>query len=207
MRRTQFVLLVLPALLVALAAGCGAGAPAGNPSSSASDVAQFSVYKNPEYLFSIAYPTGWTKAIEALASTSPNTGDRLLTATFVDPEGAVATSGRPVDGATVEVFQLDKAVEPGKRYASTAMRIMGGALLPRLKRVQLAGKPKQVTVHGDPGWSVAYRYSLQGHTMQALSVLVLKHRYAYWVTGHATAETWSALWPRLRTSLGTFRVR
>ena len=207
MRRTQFVLLVVAALLVGLVAGCGAGTPASSPSSSASGVARFIVYQNPEYLFSIAYPAGWTKSIEASASTSPKTGDQLLTATFLDPKGAVAASGKPVDGDTVEVFQLDKAVKPGNRYASTAMRIMGGSLLPRLERVQLAGKPAQVTVHGDLGWRVAYRYSLHGHAMQALSVLVLKHRYAYWVTGQATAETWSGSWPRLRISLGTFRVR
>jgi len=207
MRRTQFALAVLLALLVALAAGCATGTPAGNPSSSASGVAQFSAYKNAEYLLSIAYPAAWAKTIEASATTSPKTGDRLLAATFIDSKGAVAKSGTSVDGDTVEVFQLDKAVKPGKRYTNTAMRIIDGSLLPRLKRVQLAGKPKEVTVHGDPGWSVAYRYALQGQTMQALSVLVLKHRYAYWVTGHATAETWSRLWPQLRISLGSFRVR
>jgi len=183
------------------------GTPASNPSSSASGAAQFSAYRNAEYLLSIAYPAGWTKTIATAASTAPKTGDRLLAATFLDPKGAVAKSGMPVDGVMVEVFQLDRVVTPGKRYTSTAMRIMGGSLLPRLKLVQLADRPKDVTVHGDPGWSVAYRYSLQGHTMQALSVLVFKHRYAYWLTGHATAETWSGLWPQLRISLGTFRVR
>jgi hypothetical protein len=206
MRRTRFPVPVLLALIVALAAGCGAATPAGNPSS-ASGVEHFGVYKNAEYLFSIAYPAAWTKTIKASASASPATGDLLLTAAFVDLKGGLAKSGKPVDGDIVEVFQLDKAVRPGTRYTNTAMRITGGSLLPRLNRVQLAGKPKEVTVHGDPGWSVAYRYSLQGHTMQALSVLVLKHRYAYWLTGQATAETWSGVWPRLRISLGTFRVR
>ncbi|MEI6502422.1 MAG: hypothetical protein WCP21_15530 [Armatimonadota bacterium] len=147
MRRTQFALAVLLALLVPLAAGCGMGTPAGNPSSSASGAVQFSAYENADYPFSIAYPAGWTKTIVTAASTSPKTGDRLLAATFLDPKGAVAKSGMPVDGVTVEVFQLDKAVTLGKRYTNTALRIMGGSLLPRLKRIQLAGKPKDVTVH------------------------------------------------------------
>jgi len=207
MRRTRFVLPVLLALLGVVAAGCGTAAPAGAPAASPSGVARFSAYKNAQYVFGIAYPSGWSKSIAAPVSTSPKTGERLFQGTFLDPHGTVTKGGQALDGVTVEVYQLDKTVKPGVRYTSTAMRIIGGSLLPKLQHIQVAGKAKAVSVHGDPGWSVGYRFRQQGYIVQALSVLVLKHRYAYWVTGKATSDTWSELWPALRISLGTFRVR
>jgi hypothetical protein len=207
MRRALFVLSALTALCFGAATGCGSTTPASNPSSSASGAAQFTVYKNAKFGFSLVYPARWTRTVSVSASASPQTGERLLAMTLIDPQGAEVQGGQLADGESVEVYQLDRAVKPGVRYTSVAMRVMGGSLLPRLQSLEVKAKPKEVSVHGDPGWSVAYTYALHGHSMLALSVLVLKHRYAYWVTGQSTAETWSAMWPRLRISLGTFRVR
>ena len=81
-----------------------------------------------------------------------------------------------------------------------------GTPLPKLKGVQILKPLKEISIHGDPAWLITYSYGLGTHTIFAEYALLLKHTYAYWLTGQSDAYTWKTMWPVLSVVLGAFRV-
>lgn len=203
------VLASLAFVLVALLAGCGNGGalPATGGVASASAPAQFKVatIEDHQLRFKVSYPYGWLVSRWRAPAGPRKTGEQLLNMAFANPKGTVV-DGKYIDGEQLSVFRLNREVKAGANYPSTARNIVMGNLLPKLHSVQIIKPLQQISVHGDPGWRIGYRYHLGSHTVFAESALILKHTYAYWLTGQSDAYAWRTSWPVLSVVLGAFQA-
>ncbi len=103
------------------------------------------------------------------------------------------------------MYQLDRAVKPGAKYPDTSRHIMGDPA-PKLADVQPQGPPSEITLHGDPGWQISYSLHSGRAQIWAGSALILKHQYAYWLTGQSATPRWRTTWPVLSVAMGAFRA-
>ena len=208
--RKSLNVLALPALalllIIASLPGCGSGGalPATGGVASAPARLKVRMYKDRQLRFTVAFPQGWVVSKWHAPAGVPKTGDLVSTVAFANPKGTTI-NGRYVDAEHVSVSQLDRAVKPGAKYPDTSRRIMSN-LLHKLTDAQPTGPPTEFTSNGDPGWRISYSYTLDGQQIFASSGLILKHQYAYWLTGQSAAGAWRTTWPVLRVAMGAFKV-
>ena len=194
-------------VLGASLAGCGSGGalPVTGQANSAPAKVKAITFRDRPLRFSVAYPFGWRVSQWRAPTGARKTGQLLLSLGFADPTGTVV-KGKYVDGEQLSVFQLDRAVKPGVKFSDTARRIVMGSLLSKLSGVAIRKPLHEISVNGDPGWQVGYTYNIGGHTVFADSAIVLKHSYAYWLTGQSDSHAWRKTWPVLSVVMGAFKA-
>jgi hypothetical protein len=160
---------------------------------------------NTEYAFRMAYPVSWLRSTWQKEPGSPSASTLQFLLSYADPGGA-QVKGSYVDGEQVAVHLLSRSVLPGEVSREGALRIVRGVMLKDLPGFGFRREMDKVDVHGDTGWLVDYSYRIGTMTIWARSILVLKGKYAYWVTGQSSSTTWNSVYPPLETALSYFRV-
>jgi hypothetical protein len=207
MRGTRYrVMAVVLGVLALGAASCG-----GSPSPSASATVSHGpspvmvrTYADDEFGFTIRYPDGWIKA-ESRAPAGSVTPLRM-SVVFADPDGAMV-DGSLVDGVGVTVYKLDRSTTAAQvRKHPDAFKVVSDEIMAQLDDVTVTTALSPVEVNGAPGFSVVYRHSLNGQQVGAVSYLIPRGRYAYWVTGQATPATWDSAGEELGPSMDSFTL-
>jgi hypothetical protein len=66
---------------------------------------------------------------------------------------------------------------------------------------------RPITVNGTLGFQITYSYLVDGTPTGAMSYLLPRGRFAYWITGQASADTWSMAWRDLAPAMASFTVK
>ncbi len=209
--RTRHLILTLlagAALIVPLAAlsACSSSAPSAAGSPTAAPVSAFALVTNAKYQFSIRYPLRWVSAVHA-AKANDKVVTSLLSMNWADPKGATAGGLGYIDGLQVSVYAMSKRVGAHDLTVHRAafVGIVAG-LLKLLPDVKITDPIKPITLNGTPGLQVTYTYSNQGAQVGAMSYLLAKGAYGYWVTGQSSKATWSSAWSKLGPAMASFTI-
>jgi hypothetical protein len=212
--RNLALIVTVSAVVVALAAGASACASSGSStlpdqvppaakSMSPAPASAFGLDANKHYGYSVRYPLGWLSAsTKATAS-----GDALVSTLWADPKGKVV-SGHALDTLQVAVYAMTKPVK-ATDLVSHAGDFKGivNSLIKDLPKLKVTDPFKPITVNGTKGFQVTYTYDAQNVEAGAMSYLLLpKGSYAYWITGQASADTWSASWSKLTPAMSSFTI-
>jgi len=213
-------LALLPALAALLAAvsllgACASSAtstlpdqvPTATGSPSAAPVSAFGLTTSAKYLFSVRYPLRWISAVQAAKS-----GDKvvttLLSMSWADPKGATIGSGLAyVDTLHVSVYQMSRKVGPHDVATHrAAFAAIAAGMLKDLPGLRITDPIRPLTLNGTPGLQVTYTYTVQGTRVGAMSYLLPKGQYCYWVSGQSSPTTWSNAWSKLAPAMASFTV-
>ena len=124
------------------------------------------------------------------AGSHDKTGRHCLT---TDPHGKLV-QGHYVDALQVSVYALSKAVQPADLVTHSGdFKAIVDGLTKGLPMFAVSDPFRPITVNGTKGFQITYTYGIHSTPAGAMSYLLLKGRYAYWITGQATADTWSAV--------------
>jgi hypothetical protein len=204
------VLMAVSGLTACTSSKGGSGLP--NPFQSATggaspaSAAAFGVAASKQYGFSLKVPLGWVSA-----STSAKAGDTsgapLESVSWTNPKGKVV-AGHYVDALQVSVYAMTKAVKPADlvKHARDFKGIAYG-LIKGLPTLAVTDPIKPITVNGTKGFQVTYTYAVDNTPTGAMSYLLPKGRYAYWITGQASSETWTAAWSKLTPAMAAFTIK
>jgi hypothetical protein len=206
--------MTVSAALLALAAGLGACASSGSAtlpdqvppaarSMSPAPPSAFGVGTNKQYRFSIDYPLGWLSASTKAAAS----GDALTSTLWADPKGKVV-GGHAFDTLQVAVYAMAKPVKAAdlKSHAGDFDLIVH-SLIKGLPKLRITDAFRPITVNGTKGFQITYTYDAQNTEAGAMSYLLLpKGRYAYWITGQASADTWAQSWSKLTPAMASFTI-
>ncbi len=216
MRARHLALFLIVASTLAagcLSAGCSSNAnstlpdqvPSASGSPSAAPASAFGQATSKKYGLTMRYPLGWVSAAHE-AKAGDKAGGALISLSWADPKGKVIGNGF-VDTLNVSVYALSKPVKPGDltRYKSNFKAIVY-TMIKGLPGLVVSAPFEPITVNGTKGFQVTYAYKVQGTRVGAMSYLLPKGRYAYWVTGQSSAATWSASWSKLAPAMGSFAI-
>ena len=175
------------------------GSPSGAP------VSAFGLTTSAKYQFSIRYPLRWVSAVQAAKS-----GDKvvttLLSLSWADPKGKVVGGGF-VDTLHVSVYAMSKKVGPHDVATHRAAFVaIAAGMLKDLPHLRITEPIRPLTLNGTPGLQVTYTYTVQGARVGAMSYLLPKGRYGYWVSGQSSATTWSSAWSKLAPAMASFTI-
>lgn len=216
MRARHLALFLIVASTLAagcLSAGCSSNAkatppdqvPSASGSPSAAPLSAFGQATSKKYGLAVRYPLGWVSAARE-AKAGDKAGGTLISLSWANPKGKVVGGGF-VDALHVSVYAMTKPVKPGDltRYKGDFKAIVDG-MIKGLPDVVVTDPFKPITVNGTKGFQITYAYSVQGTRVGAMSYLLPKGSYAYWVTGQSSAATWSASWSKLAPAMASFTV-
>lgn len=204
----------LLAVVLGLSACASSGGASGLPSqvpavagySSAAPASSFGLATNKRYGFSLRYPLGWVSATTSAAPGNPS-GGALFSASWADPHGKLV-QGHYVDALQVSVYALSKAVQPADLVTHSGdFKAIVDGLTKGLPMFAVSDPFRPITVNGTKGFQITYTYGIHSTPAGAMSYLLLKGRYAYWITGQATADTWSAAWAKLTPAMASFTIK
>ena len=219
MRKLTVIALSLVVAVVALGvAGCTSSSSSGAPGSGAAlqpgsgsyageaPASEFALYGSAKYRFAMRYPKGWPSTTSG-APAGDTSGAPATSTTWADPKGK-QVNGQCLDALQVSVYELTKPATAAdvKKHAADFKAIAWG-LIKSLPGFAVTDPLKPITLNGSKGFQVTYTYSLQGTPAGAMSYLIPKGRYAYWLTGQASKETWSSAWAKLTPSMASFTVK
>ncbi len=206
--------ITLGAALLALTAGLGACASSGSStlpdqvtaaakSMSPAPASAFGLDTNKQYRFSVDYPLGWL-SVSAKGATS---GEALTSTLWADPKGKVV-AGHALDTLSVSVYAMTKPVKATDLVSHSGdFKVIVDDLIKGLPRLKVTDAFRPVTVNGTKGFQVTYTYDSQSTKAGAMSYLLLpKGRYAYWITGQASADTWAQSWSKLTPAMASFTI-
>jgi hypothetical protein len=211
--RTRHLILALlagAALIVPLGAlsACSSSetSPSGSPS--AAPVSAFGLASSAKYGFTIRYPLRWLSAVHA-AKPGDKVVTTLLSMSWANPEGATVGGGLGyIDSLQVSVYAMSKRV--GARDVTThrpAFVAITASLLKGLPGLKITDPITPLTLNGTPGLQVTYTYTAEGTRVGAMSYLLPKGAYGYWVTGQSSKATWSSAWSKLAPAMASFTIR
>jgi len=196
-----------------LSAGCSSNAnstvpdqvPSASGSPSAAPASAFGQATSKKYGLAIRYPLGWVSSAREIKA-GDKAGSALISITWADPKGKVVGGGF-VDLLHVSVYALSRPVKPGDvtRYKGD-FKAIAYSMIKGLPGLALSGPIKPVTVNGTTGFQVTYAYQVSGTRAGAMSYLLPKGKYAYWVTGQSSAATWSTSWTKLTPAMASFTI-
>jgi hypothetical protein len=72
--------------------------------------------------------------------------------------------------------------------------------------VYVTDPPTLVTINGTRGIGMTYTFGLNGTPTGAMSYLLPRGHYAYWVTGQSSAATWLTTWSKLGPAMASFTI-
>jgi hypothetical protein len=197
----------LVAPLGALSA-CASNAPSATGSPTAAPMTSFGLAASAKYRFSIRYPLRWISAVHA-AKPGDKVVTTLLSWSWADPKGATVGGGLGyVDTLHVSVYALSKPV--GAHDVAThkaAFVAITAGMLKGLPGLKITDPIAPITLNGVPGLQVTYSYTTEGTRIGAMSYLLPKGAYGYWVTGQSSAATWSSAWSKLAPAMASFTIR
>jgi len=188
------------------ASGLPSQSPAANGTPSPAPPSAFGQATNKQYGISIRYPLGWVSAART-APAGDTSGAPLLSVSWADSKGKVVNGGF-VDVLHVSVYALTKPVKPNDvvRYAASFKGIAAG-LIKGLPGLKLTEPFKPLTLNGTKGIQITYTYMIHNTPTGAMSYLLPKGRYAYWVSGQSSADTWAASWSKLAPAMASFTIK
>lgn len=201
-RRILALVLALAGLTLT-AAACSASVSTGGsatPSSSAGKT-----YTNAQYKFSITPDPVFTQG-KATDSTSSGSS-AVFNIAFADVNGT-KVGGSYVDGVQVSVYKLTRAVKPGeipklkKEFTGVVSQLIGG-----LGGGKIVQPLRLVQINGVPGFRLAYTYKQDTTDMAAITYFLIKGQYEYQATGQASQQSWTALSPKLESTVKSFTVQ
>jgi hypothetical protein len=202
-------LLACTALVMAIGlSACSSGALVPNATGSsptAAPASAFSAAAYKRYGISLLYPRGWVSA----ASGAKSGGARgpLLELMWGNPKGKVS-DGHLIDALSVTVFALNRPVQPEAVTRQVgSFKIIAYDLVKALPELYVTDPPKLVTINGTRGIELTYTFGLNGTATGAMSYLLPKGHYAYWVTGQSSAATWLTSWSKLGPAMASFTIR
>ena len=189
--------------------GNGTGLPSQSPvatgSPSPAPASAFGLATNKQYGVSIRYPLGWVSVVKK-APAGDTSGAPLLSVSWADTKGKVVNGGF-VDTLQVSVYAMTKAVKPADLVRSAAsFKAIAGGLIKGLPNLAPTGPIKPLTLNGAKGFQVTYTYTIHDTPTGAMSYLLPKGKYAYWITGQSSADTWSAAWSKLAPAMASFTI-
>jgi hypothetical protein len=79
-------------------------------------------------------------------------------------------------------------------------------LIKGLPSLSVTDRFKPVAVNGTKGFQVTYSYGPHDTPTGAMSYLLVKGRYAYWITGQASSDTWSSAWSKLAPAMASLTI-
>jgi hypothetical protein len=195
-----------------LSAGCSSNAnstpdqvPSASGSPSPAPVSAFGQMTSKKYGLAVRYPLGWVSAAHEVKA-GDKAGTALLSVTWANPKGK-AVGGGFVDTLHVSIYAMSKPVTSRDltRHKGDFKAIVDG-LIRGLPSLAVSDPFKPVTVNGTEGFQITYAYLVQGTRVGAMSYLLPKGSYAYWVTGQSSAATWSTSWSKLAPAMASFTV-
>ena len=202
-RRILALALALAGLTLA-AAACSASVSTGTSATPTTSSAG-KTYTNAQYKFSITPDPVFTQG-KASDSTSSGSSS-VFDIAFADAKGT-KVAGSYVDGVQVSVYKLTRALKPSeipklkKEFAGVVSQLMGGLT---------AGKIVQplslAQINGVPGFRLAYTYTQDSTDMAAITYFLIKGQYEYQVTGQSSQSSWTALSPKLESTVKSFTVQ
>ena len=204
MRPRRILALVLALAALGLtAAACGASVSTGSSATPTSSAGK--TYTNAQYTFSITPDPVFTqgKANDASGSGASSVFD----ISFADPNGTKA-GGSYVDGVQVSVYKLTRALKPSeipklkKEFTGIVNQLVGG-----LTAGKIAQPLSLAQINGVPGFRLAYTYKLATTEMAAITYFLIKGQYEYQVTGQSSQSSWTALSPKLESTVKSFTVQ
>lgn len=184
--------------------------PTGAGSKSAAPASSFGLATNKLCRFSVRYPLGWISAATSAAAGKAGAGP-LATDSWADPQGK-QVDNHYVDALQVTVYEMNEAVKPSDlvRHAEDFKSIAREMIKNQCgngARVSVTGDFKPITLNGTKGFQITYTYLVHNTPAGAMSYLLLKGRYAYWITGQASADTWSTAWSKLAPAMASFTIK
>jgi len=216
--RRVSLMVAVGAAVAALALSAGAcsngssGLPAQSPGSSASaaPASAFGVAIIKRFGISIRVPLGWASAA-ATAKPGDKSGGPLLVATWADPKGK-QVAGHYLDALQIMVFELNKPAAPTDvAVHPNDFKAIGREMIAEeigtKQQVSISDPFKPITLNGTSGLQVTYSYLVGSTPTGAMSYLLPKGRYAYWITGQASAATWSTAWSKLAPAMSSFTIK
>jgi len=205
-----FVTVFLACAMLVMAiglSGCASGALVPDASGSSPTAAPLSAFRLAHinrYGISLIFPRGWVSA-GSIAKPSSLRGP-LLELMWGNPQGTLS-NGHLVDAFQVTVYALNRPVHPGdvKLHAAN-FKAMAYDMVRALPEAYVTDPPKLVTINGTPGVELTYTFGLNGTPTGAMSYLLPRGHYAYWVTGRSSAATWLATWSKLGPAMASFKI-
>jgi hypothetical protein len=203
------VLAIVSGLGACTSSGGSTGLPTQSPtatgSPSAAPASSFGLATNKQYGFSVRYPLGWVSAARTAAPGNAS-GAPLLSVSWADTKGKVVDGGF-VDTLQVAVYGMSKPVKAADlvRYSGDFKAIVDG-LIKNLPKLTVTDRFRPITVNGTKGFQITYAYDIGGTPTGAMSYLLPKGSYAYWITGQSSADTWSASWSKLAPAMASFTI-
>ena len=179
--------------------------PSANASPSAAPASAFGQATSKKYGLTLRYPLGWVSATHEIKA-GDKAGTALLSLTWADPKGKVI-GGRLVDTLQVSVYAMSKPVRPADltRHKRDFKAIVDG-MIRGLPDIAVSDPFKPIALNGTKGFQITYAYSVHGTHVGAMSYLLPRGAYAYWITGQSSAATWSAAWSKLAPAMASFTV-
>ena len=217
--RTRHLILVLlagAAVIVPLGAlsACSSSAASTVPgqvgasgSPSPAPLSAFGLATSAKYQFTMRYPLRWISALKAAKA-----GDKVVTTqlswSWADPKGATVGGGLGyVDTLHLSVYQMSKRVGPHDMTRNrAAFAAIVTSLLKGLPDLKITDPIKPLTLNGTAGLQVTYTFTAQGTRVGAMSYLLAKGGYGYWVTGQSSEKTWSSAWSKLAPAMASFTI-
>jgi hypothetical protein len=201
-RRILALALALTGLALA-AAACSASVSTGpsvSPSSSAGKT-----YTNAQYHFSITPDPVFTqgKANDTTAAGS----SAVFDIAFADAKGT-KVGGSAVDGVQVSVYKLTRAIKPSEvPKLKKEFNGVVGQLMTGLSSGTIVQPLSLAQLNGVPGFRLAYAYQRATTKIAAITYFLIKGQYEYQVTGQASQQSWTALSPKLKSTVYSFTVQ
>ena len=182
------------------------GAAEPGAASSAAPASAFAPYGSAKYRFAIRYPKGWQGATST-APAGDTSGAPATSTTWADPKGK-QVAGKYLDALAISVYELTKPATAAdvKKHAADFKAIAYG-LIKDLPGFTITDPLRPITLNGSKGFQVTYTYTVQGAPAGAMSYLIPKGRFAYWLTGQASRDTWGSAWSMLTPAMASFTVR
>jgi hypothetical protein len=201
-RRILTLVLALAGLTLT-AAACSASVSTGSSSTPSSSAGK--TYTNAQYHFSITPDPVFTQG-KATDTTSSGSSS-VFNIAFADAKGT-KVGGSFVDGVQVSVYKLTRTLKPSeipklkKEFAGVVAQLMGG-----LKSGKIVQPLSLAQINGVPGFRLAYTYTQDTTDIAAITYFLIKGQYEYQVTGQASQQTWTALSPKLESTVKSFTVQ
>jgi hypothetical protein len=199
------VLAICIVATVATACGSSGKLPAYASPSATAKTLKIRKIEDGKYRFRMAYPFGWVGTRYENPKPGGPEGTLQAVAAFADPKGAQA-SGSYVDSVQVAVYQLDRPLSPGDLTLESASSLMYRVILRDIASVSPRTNVEPIKVHGVPAWRAGYQYKVGGEIVDANSTLIVKGKWAYWMTTQSGAYTWRTVSPILATCEQYFEV-
>jgi hypothetical protein len=207
-RRILALVLAL-AVLALTAAACSASVSTGSsstPTSSAtSGGSAGKTYTNAQYRFSITPDPAFTQGQPTDATSSGSSS--VFNIAFADTSGTKVGKSY-VDGVQVAVYKLTRALKPSeipklkKEFTGVVNQLMRG-----LSSGKIVQPLSLAQINGVPGFRLAYTYAQGTTPIAAITYFLVKGQYEYQVTGQASQQTWTAMSPKLESTVKSFTVK